>query len=350
MNVRFLHRRQNPLPVMAILPLNGGMSAGGALPPGPPPHDPAPPPMGAPMPPPQPPAESSVIADLLAALQPYLPPPTLGLPPPVASVVSVQEKRVGVGNLRGTDVRASYPAVLLKGGRLDAVVRFQLWAAAPADIATAIAALLDRILAAQTTLRGAGFLQLVIQNTSPPEVVPVLNAWRQSIDVAVLYEYQYEDGDGAYGLIARIPVAIDGGLSESMLLTDEMARWEHDAANPLLIDGLSNPGLTVSALSILAYLPAGWDGHAVTLSASTGGSVHQQIFPTVRTFANAFTLETETVDLGGNLYVPGTFNFPHPPQFPDPLRMQTGNDNLRVSYADPAFDNVDAALYLRALS
>jgi hypothetical protein len=272
------------------------------------------------------------------------------------SVVSITDRTVGLGNLRGTDLRASYPTILLKGGRLDAVVRFELWAADPASSSTAIVALQSRLLGARDTLRAGGFLSFATTNTSAAESVPTLNGWRQSIDLAVLYEYAYEDSDGAFGLIARIPAGIDSVIAESMLLTDEMEIWNHpDGAPAFVVDrescpDLSGPGLPISSLAVLAYLPTGWDGHAVTITTSVGGVARQQVFPSVRNFVNSFALAAQPVYLGDNPYRAGTLAFPFLPHFPDPLVIQRRSDNLRISYADAAFDNVDAVVYLRALN
>src|ERR1041385_3132547 len=55
------------------------------------------------------------------------PPASTPLPPNSVTIVSLRERPVGLGDRRGNETRASFAAVALLGGRLEAVVRFQLW-------------------------------------------------------------------------------------------------------------------------------------------------------------------------------------------------------------------------------
>src|SRR5215218_420410 len=107
------------------------------------------------------------INSMLVFLKGYLPvimPPNPGDPPPPdppppipsLSIVTVSEQAVGFGNRRGTETRGVFPAVALKGVRLDALVRFQLWATEPADVDTLISQLQARLQGDSAKLRASG--------------------------------------------------------------------------------------------------------------------------------------------------------------------------------------------------
>src|SRR4051794_14173480 len=107
-------------------------------------------------------ALEAALADMLAEMRDLLPPPTPGVPEPNVSIATVSERALAVGNWRGNERRGTLAAVPLKGGRLDAVVRFQFWANGPdgpIDVDESINELHGRLLAAKETLRAAGFLR-----------------------------------------------------------------------------------------------------------------------------------------------------------------------------------------------
>jgi hypothetical protein len=310
-----------------------------------------------------------MLDDLQKYLEPGEPNP---LPAPAVSVVSATERTVGLGHRRGTEPCGSFAIVALKGGRLDAVVRFQCWASDPEGVDLKIKALHERLLQARDTLWvprprdgwSTRFLRLAAEGASLAEHIPSLNAWRKTADYRALYEFHYEDADGAESLIARIPIAIDDEYGESTVVTDEMVRWDSWKAPTLEVHGGVRHVFHVGALSILAYLPDGWNGKGVTVSVSVGGIVRTQPFESVRQFRDAFDLEKEEgeeeklkmVTLGTKPYVAGRMVFPNT-DFPDPIVLKGGEDVFRVRYADPdeGFrsedgEETDAVVYLRVLS
>ncbi len=133
-----------------------------------------------------------------------------------------------------------------------------------------------------------------------------------------------------------------------MSLADNMVRWDNAAAPPLIVSGAPDRAIDTAAVSILAFLPAGWNGHAVTLETSVGGHQRQNTFATMREFFQSFTLQPDIIDLGGHQYTGGLFTFPTPP-FPDPWSLVAANDTIRITYADNAFDQ-DAVVYLQILN
>lgn len=278
------------------------------------------------------------------------PPPDPPPPKPSLSIVTVSEQAVGLSNRRGTETRGAFPVVALKGVRLNALVRFQLWATEPADVDTLISQLQARLQGDGANLRAAGFLKAGGEQTSLAEEIASLSAWRKTFDYRVLYEFQYRDEDEATSLIARIPINIVGEFNEFMLVTDELVRWDKNEALPLQIVGRRRPA-SVRAISLLAFLPAGWKGEKVTISISMRGNLQKKEFTNVRKFVKAFKLEPDTPErpaavLGGNTYLAGQMDFPNA-DFPDPVILRAG-DSFEIKYASPPFDS-EAVVYLKVL-
>jgi hypothetical protein len=289
---------------------------------------------------------SQVVADMLATLSGYLPPQIPPSPPPTVSLLSATPQAVGLGNWRGNEVRGALPILALKGGHLDAVVRFQLWANDLAGADGAVKNLQGSLLAATTALRVAGFLRVAPEDESLAEQPAGVTAWRETANYRVLYEYQYQDTDGADSVIARIPIDIDNNLTDATVVTDQIVRWDNQGALPLELIGNGSP-TTVRGLSILAFLPAGWTGGAVTVKASIGGALTQWTSASLMAFLTSFTLDTGSIDLGGNPYVSGQMAFPNV-NVPVPITLAGPNDLFRVEYATLAL-GFNAVVYLRAL-
>jgi len=287
------------------------------------------------------------------------------LPLPSVSVTSVTERALAVGNRRGTERRGSFAVVDLKGGRLDAMIRFQFLGDPPDVVDAAVGELHRRLLAAKNFLWKKGILRFAAEETSMLEYIPSLYPWRRigrkTADYRVLYEFHYYDTDGAESLIARIPIDIDG---ESTIVTDEMTRWDNQAAPKLEVHGGTHKAFNIGALDILAFLPDGWDGNEVTMFVSVGDAIRESTFSSVREFLEAFELEVEheegdemrfkTVELGGNLYLSGRLVFPNE-YFPDPIIIKGVNDVFRISYADERFlgengNEIEFIVYMKVIN
>jgi muconolactone delta-isomerase len=278
------------------------------------------------------------------------PPPPQPPPAPTLALVSVSEHSVGIGNRRGTGMLGSFKVRALKGLQLDAVVRFQYWAETQEEAEASVAGLQGRVRNAANELRAEGFLRVEAATTSVAESVATVNDfWRKSADYRVLYEFQYEDNDGAEGLVARIPIDFEGEFSESTVVTDDMVRWDEVAAPTIVVRGSGTRARRVNALTVVAFLPAGWDGTGfVTVRASIGGDVQEQVFPHVRAFVEAFEAETDTVTLGANPYLVGRLSIEQvgfPLVLPFTLKR---DDFLLISYSNTEFDS-DAVVYLRVV-
>jgi hypothetical protein len=322
------------------------------------------------------PGLDSALSAMMGHLTPYLPPPGGGLPPPGVSTVRVKTRPLGLGNRRGNERVGGFAILSLKGGRIDATVRFQVWAAHPAGADTLLTDLQGRVMADKAALWGAGFLKISQAETGVAEHVPGVG-WRKSTDFDLLYEYRYKDIDGAESIIARIPIHADpeekfSPFRETTTVRDTMIRWDNlGAAEWVPAAGVPHP-VQVMGLAILAYLPAGWSGGAVTVSrteeANPGPPTlygdwsafstavtdpshpdrHAQMtFPTVADCLAVFMPAGGPLPMGDwdenglrDEYIPGAL------VFDPPIRLEPG-ERFSFSYADPQFDG-PAVVYLRA--
>ncbi|HEY6188601.1 MAG TPA: hypothetical protein VIW80_13170 [Pyrinomonadaceae bacterium] len=301
------------------------------------------------------PTLAQVVSEMMNALNnllPAIPPPPLppGQPLPARSVslVSVTEKTVGLGNRLGIDTQGPLSVSVLKGVRLDAVVRFQFWGNDPAEADDRITEMHGLLLAAKEQLKAQGFLTITGEETSLADNVPTIPAWRKTASYRLLYEFPYKDNDDAGGLIARIPININSVFNESTLVTDEMVHWDNEFALTLEVRRNASGPFPVGELAIVAFLPILWDGDGVTISAFVGGVLRQRAFASVRDFRNAFTLEPDPIELGGHSFLAGRMVFPNP-DFPDPIVLARGEDFFQVVYASPPLDDINAGVYLRVL-
>jgi hypothetical protein len=294
------------------------------------------------------------------------------------SITSVTEKPVGLGNFRGEERRGGITAVALKGGRLSGLARFQLWADAPDEAGILADGLHGRLLAAKDSLWNDGFLKFIGQTASLPEHTPSLDAWYKTLDYQFLYEYHYEDSDGAESLIATIPIHTDpeepdSPLRETSVVSDALVRWDQDGALPLTLAGRLN----LSQLSMLIFVPGTMPGDPVAIVRTFAGATvsptdypsftdfmtavtHPQnperngrfTFATFTDFLNAFATTGDLIALGDwdESGIPDTYEGRQLAWTP-PIRLATSVDRLQIIYApgssEPKFDQT-AVLYLQA--
>jgi hypothetical protein len=314
---------------------------------------------------------------MLGHLNTFLPPSGSGLPSPSVTTVRVDVRSLGVGNRRGNERIGEFAILALKGGRIDATVRFQIWAADAAAADSLLANLQSSIISGQNTLWGLGFLKLSQAATSMAEEVPGSGGWRKTTDFKVLYEYRFKDLDGAESIIARIPIHADpeekfSPFRETTTVQDAIVRWDDRGVEEWVPTSGVSRAFQVTGLAILAYLPTGWTGSPVTVTRlQDGNPAPPTLYPDWPTFLNAvsntedpdlhariilpsvadlltiFTPSGDTFPLGDwdedgirDEYVPGALAFGHPIRF-------NGGDQLRFSYPEPQFD-APAVVYLRA--
>jgi len=216
---------------------------------------------------------SRTLDAMLNVLDDYIAPPFLAPPPgslPSHNVLldSVVERTVGLGDRLGTDLRGPFSVAALKGLRVEAVVRYELWGETPADVGPPINDLIQNLLGDRDRLRAAGFLRIALKSTSPSENVFAEDAYRQNVQFEVLFEFPYVDADGAESLIARIPIDMIGEFNETTTVVDEMARWDNESTPTLAVRG----PLSIGAFTALAFIPGPDPTGEVTLTRTFDGA------------------------------------------------------------------------------
>lgn len=316
---------------------------------------------------------AEAVAQMLAALRQFLE----NLPAASVSATSISERPLALGNWRGMDRRGSFAMTALKGGRVEAGVRFQFSAATPEEVDGAVTTLQTRLLDASDDLFRVGFLRLTAEDASLAEPLSSTNTWRKTATYRILYEYHYVDQDGAESIIARIPITnhletLNGLGSETTTVTDAMVRWDDEEAPVLEVTATIAARTQINGMAILAYLPAAWSGAPVTfarlnrrtavpptvyttidefLSAVTHAVAPdrnaQVTFDSVAACLAAFQPAGEAIALGdwdengfSDLYQPGVL------PFPAPLWLNSSDDRLQISYQASAFD-APGVVYLR---
>jgi hypothetical protein len=188
------------------------------------------------------------VSAMLTALDGFLP---VSTPPSTVALVSAAERPVGVGNWAANVERGAAAVVGVRGGRVDARVRFDLRGATAEAAATSARDL-------QTAVRNAlptrpEFLVLEPVDGTPAELLSADEKWRQSVEYRALYEYRYEDPEESGSLIVRIPVELRGEQREDDLVTRDLTRWDREGAPPLVLHGPRRIG----ELSFLAFTGGG---------------------------------------------------------------------------------------------
>ncbi|QWF20184.1 collagen-like protein [Nocardioides sp. LMS-CY] len=234
------------------------------------------------------PALTDVVTDMLTVLGQRLPPAAGAVPAPNVTLERVRERLVGLGNHTGAEPTGTLGVRTVRGGRLDARVRFQVWATTASDVDAAVQTLHTALLDDRDELKQAGFLQLAAADTTLAGEEASVPGWRKATSYDVLYEYRYVDSDDAQSLIVRIPVSTDPEESPSPVrevesITDEMVRWDQDGAPPLEVRG---PGV-VTRLSALVFVPGPALGGTVTFARSSGGGGPVAHLPTLAAFLDA---------------------------------------------------------------
>jgi len=229
---------------------------------------------------------SKTLDAMLLILEGYLPallnpPPSAPLPPNTVLLASVVERTVGLGSRVGTELRGPFSVAALKGLRAEAVVRYEIWSNTPAEIGVAIEDLIKRLLGDRDLLRAQGFLRTALKSAGPSENVFAEDAWRQSVEFEVLFEFPFIDSDGAESLIARIPIDMVGEFNESTTVVDEMARWDNELAPALSLRG----PLSIGGLSALAFIAGNEPTGTVTVTRTFDGAVGASTsHPTLNSF------------------------------------------------------------------
>ncbi|GAB4377850.1 MAG: hypothetical protein Kow0042_26130 [Calditrichia bacterium] len=315
-----------------------------------------------------------IVNEMINKLLPYLPAPVPSLPNPNVTLVSLQEKVVGLGNRRGNESRGAFGIVELKGTRLDTTVRFEIWAQTSNNAENAMTTLNLQIMGDKNSLFTQGFLKIILQNSDPAEFVNSVNGWRKQADYQILYEFRFSDTDGAHSLLARIPVYTDpetanSPFRETNVVTDEMVRWDNETAPLLCLRGKTN----IRLLSMLLFVSDATPVDGVTLLRTYEGAAgpptsyptltdflnaindplnpdrHAQLtFATFSDFLNEFTSEGAAVELGDwdvNT-IPDSYSA-YVLAFTDAIKLPDALDKFEINLNSASFSEI-AVMYLKA--
>jgi hypothetical protein len=311
------------------------------------------------------------VTAMLAVLDDYLPAAAPPLPTPTVSLARLEERSAGLGGRRGTDFLGGLGVSELKAVRVDARVRYLLWAQDVDSSEQQAADVTERLLTDREALQGKGVLRLALESVSPADHLAQANGWRKDLEYRVLFEHTFVDSDGASSLISRIPIDgdvdhRDSGGHETTLVTDAMARWAANA-RPLVVRGR----FTVTALSVLVTefgagatapvtitrthdgatgAPAPYASLDAFLDAIAGDGTPERharlTFPQFSQFEAALTPAGDDVALGdldgdgsADLYRQLAL------RIDPPIVLDHPRERLRIAYGDPAFGGV---CYVRA--
>jgi len=314
------------------------------------------------------------VSALLAALDDYLPAAAPPVPAPAVSLLSLAERPVGIGAQRGLESRGELTVIELRGVRVEATVRFQVWGASSAAADAAVGDLNLSLLGDRDQLWSAGFLRFSLDALAPSVSVEGTNAWRSDADYKILFEFRAEDTFGAESLIARVPIHSDPEERDSLaretsVVTDDLVRWDQLGAASLVLRGRRN----LNRLTALAFLPAPEPTGAVTVTRTFDGApaaptVYASLaafldavagdaaperngsvaFASTSAFLAVFAAAGDPVELGDwdadtvlDAYEARSL------ELESPIRLGSSADRLEISYATPAFDQV-GVVYLRA--
>jgi hypothetical protein len=315
----------------------------------------------------------AAVTEMLALLDDFVPAPAPPLPDAAISVASISERSVGLGGLRGLEFRDQFGVAELKAVRLDALVRYDVWGGSPIAATQAATTLNTGLFGARDTLRGEGVLKLSLDGVEPPDFASPLNAWRVGARYRVLYEFPYQDTGGAESLIASVPIDFDpeqaGGPTEQTLVTDELTRWDDNAAPALVVAGRFGVG----GISVLSWFAAAGPSGAVSVTRTfSGASGPPDGFASLDAFLDAvsgpdpvsrhatvnFATLVDFVAAIGSAGVPialGDWNgdgvtdlfVPRSRTVLPLIQLATAADRLEIAYGDAAFDQ-PGIVYLRA--
>jgi len=251
---------------------------------------------------PPPPHDAGPFVDRLIGpevLGRFLPPDRSGLPPNSLSLVSLAYRSGGIGGRHGLLRSGGFDVAELRGGWIEAVVRYDVWDADPAATAAAIATIQAAVLTGGLRLRREGVLHLQLVEVADGDRGAIAG-WRKTADYRVLYEYRFQDTDGAASLIARIPV--DSGTDMSLaraldVIHDWMVRWDDEGTPELVVRPAPRHTLRITGLLIAAFLPDGGPAGTVTQTIVQAGGTSTTTFPSLGDLIASFTTLDATLDL-----------------------------------------------------
>ncbi|MEV8377674.1 hypothetical protein AB0P21_33355 [Kribbella sp. NPDC056861] len=309
------------------------------------------------------PSLTEVVADMLAVLAARLPAAVPALPEPNVTLERVTEKLAGLGNQAGVE-QSAIGVRTLRAGRLDARVRFQLWAASAPLVDAAVLTLHSDLLDDREQLRSAGFLRFNVADTPPADEFGSVTGWRKTTSFDLLYEYRYDAGDDADSLITRIQMTTDpeqapSPAREQETITDDLVRWDDEAAPDFALTGPA----TIRRVSALVFQSGPPLGGTVTVRRTDASGTPPAVQPDLATFLLATGPAEVSLSPGvffaslgpaGPTLKLGDWNLDTVPdeyagfdRALDPaIELATRFDRLSITYSGPGLDQT-AVVYLR---
>jgi len=292
---------------------------------------------------------------------------------PTVTLLQLTDRPMSLGELRGVEQYGPFGSTELHGGRVEAVVRFDV----PGDSANAangnMLTLQGKMLGSKASLWAAGVLE--VESVAGAPSIHDNGSWTRSADYRVLFEYRLAPAVEAESLIARIPIRVDQGVGagvvDETVITDDLIRWDDVDAPTLVLRGVRS----VAELQVAFFLAGASPSGSVTLRRThddaTGAPTvfptlaeflaavnvpgapppapHAQFaFPTFAEFIGAFTPAGTSFVLGdrdGN-GMPDSYQGMRMALAPS-IRLPSARDRLEVSADVSPLDQV-AVIYLRA--
>jgi hypothetical protein len=212
---------------------------------------------------------NQAVGEMIDHLKAFLPAPGNPPFPSTLTVLEAAERPVGVGNFQGNVERGPIAVLGVRGGRVQARVRYDVRGATAQAAALAVQQLQEQVRAARLDPAKRDFLVLEPDGGDPAVPMGENEGWRQGVEYRVLYEYHYEDPEDAGSLIVRVRLDLRGEHHEDDAVTRDLTRWDRFGAPPLRVRG----PLTITALSALVHPGGGFPPGRVTVLRTHDGAV-----------------------------------------------------------------------------
>lgn len=298
------------------------------------------------------------ITSLLNHMRAYLPANTPNQPANTLSIVSLSYRPLGIGGWRALESVSGMSEFGVRGGFLEATVRYDIWAADVTALSNAAASLQRAIGADVVRLRRRQILQLKLVGINDGTGANA-SQLRRSLDYDVLYEYQYLDNDNAASLIARIPIehGADLAVLPTIEVRDWMVRWDNVEAPTLVVAPIGTGTLRVRGLTIAAFLPGAGPGGQVTRRVIRGGVTETTDLGSPGDFLSRFVLALQPLTLvfPPRPLLPGETQELRDFQvgewiFPAPIVLNGSAERFEITFSAPAFPVATTSqVYLQAL-
>jgi hypothetical protein len=298
------------------------------------------------------------ITSLLNHMRAYLPANAPNQPANTLSIVSLSYRSLGIGGWHGMERLSGMAEIGIRGGFLEATVRYDIWAADVTALSNAAAALQRAIGADVVRLRRRQILQLKLVGISDGTGANA-NQLRRSLDYEVLYEYQYLDSDNAASLIARIPIehGTDLAALPTIEVRDWMVRWDNIEAPTLVVSPVGTGTLRVRGLTIAAFFPGAGPGGQVTRRVIRNGVTETTDLGSPGDFLSRFVLALQPLTLvfPPRPLLPGETQELRDFQvgqllFPAPIVLNGSGERFEIAFSAPAFPAATPSqVYLQAI-